>query len=60
MSKVKPIRDMNGKTGLTAPDNIPKRIELTKDNAPIFAAKFLEGIKDELRLIRELLEKQSG
>ena len=59
MSKGKPINDTKG-TVLQAPDTTPKRIELTKDNAPIFAAKFLEGIKDELRLIRELLEKQSS
>ena len=55
MSKGKPINDTKG-TVLPAPDNTPKRIELTKDNAPIFAAKFLEEIRDEFKKLNEALQ----
>lgn len=58
MSKNKPVRDLNA-AALPA-SNVPKRIALTQDNAPLFAAKFLDGIHQELKAIRILLEKQSG
>ena len=55
MSRVKPIRDLKA-TELPAP-NVPKRIELTALNAPIFAAKFLEEIRDEFRKLNSILER---
>ena len=54
MVKGKPVNDTKGQV---SPGTItPKRIELTKDNAPIFATKFLEEIRDEFRKMNGLLE----
>jgi hypothetical protein len=55
MSKVKPIRD--DKAAVLPAPNMPKRIELTQDNAPLFAAKFLEEIRDEFRKLNAILER---
>ena len=55
MSKGKPINNTKGLEP-KALNSEPKRIELTKDNAPIFAAKFLEEIRDEFRKLNGLLE----
>ena len=55
-----PVNDGNAATIPAAVQAEPQKIILTLDNAPLLAAKFLEGIHQELKLIRELLEKQSG
>jgi hypothetical protein len=54
MSRVKPVRDLKAAV-LPAP-NVSKRIELNKDNAPLFAAKFLEEIRDEFKKLNENLQ----
>ena len=54
MSKVKPIRD--AKAAVLPAPNVPKRIELTQDNAPLFAAKFLEEIRDEFKKLNANLQ----
>jgi len=51
MAKGKPVNDVKGSEAVQ-----PGQIQLTNENAVIFAAKFLEGIQVELRKIRELLE----
>ena len=55
MSKKKPInKTQNG--GQPVP-NTGQKIALDLDNAPIFAAKFLESILFEMRVIRQELQK---
>jgi hypothetical protein len=60
MAKVKSIRD-NKNGALPAPNGtVPdssKRIELTKDNAPLLAVKFLEEIRNEFRAMNTNLQR---
>ena len=55
MTKGKPINDTKGQEAQAS--ITPKRIELTNVNAPIFAAKFLEEIRDEFRKLNAILER---
>ena len=52
MKKPKQVTDVSGKT-LPAPG----KVALTKDNCMIFATKFLEEIRDELKKLNATLEK---
>jgi len=67
MSKIKPIKKVkqNGTNpAKTGTPNSNDKIALDLDNAPIFAAKFLESILFEMRVIRlelqKLTEKNNG
>lgn len=60
MSKKKPIRTIkqNGsKPVQTATPNSNDKIALTPDNAPIFAAKFLESILFEMRVMNQEIKQ---
>ena len=50
----------NGQTQPKPVETPPGQVPLTLENAPIFSAKFLEGIRDQLVILNKHLEKMNG